>query len=130
MTKNGVVIQPSVNSGYQPKYKCIQPPPTCFKTSFDPMTSEAGDLEEVSEEVEADREQSWVCSSFRIWAQGSLRQQNLRDEIFKGSFLPLIFKVFLKITIQNSINVHFNLTKISSRGELERPVWSGISRLS
>ena len=51
---------------YQPKYKCIQPPPTCFKTSFDPMASEAGDLEEVSEEVEADREQSWVCSSFRI----------------------------------------------------------------
>ena len=55
MTKNGVVIQPSVNSGYQPKYKRIQPPPTCFKTSFDPMTSEAGDLEEVSEEVEAQK---------------------------------------------------------------------------
>ena len=28
--------------------------------------------------------EQWMCGSFRMWAQGSLRQHILRDEIFKG----------------------------------------------
>lgn len=56
------------------------PPPTSLKTSFDPMARPGI----WKKSAPGPHGEQWMCGSFRMWAQRSLRQHNLRDEIFKG----------------------------------------------
>lgn len=110
-----------------------KPPPTSLKTSFDPMARPG--IWKKSARKLRQTWASWGAVDVRFISYVGSRFLKAtyfeRWDIQRSFFLfPLLFKFFVLITIQNSINVHFDLTKIYSRGEWKRPVWSGIARLS
>lgn len=114
----------------------INPNPSAWKPSsniFEDILwsyGEAGDLEEVSEEVEADVG-LMGSSGFVVHFVFGLKVPSgniiweMRYSNGLSSLSHCSSSFFVLITI-----VHFDLTKIYSRGELKRTVRSGIARLS